>query len=314
LSREPEDLPVSLPEQTVLRTEPTGDPDISGPISISRDKYWVIPDCHNPGFFLPRTQYLLPTMEKILLYSWTVIFGLAFFLALPSKTGPASTNLAKLGALVALGYIFVRYYRAWPMTPMFMGSVAVAPFLVIFGLITFSKGSLPGRNLGRGLVFFLAFFLGILATVWPKDFYLPFLKTASIFSQAHLAFNFLGKAAFLISGIWGLLALLTKNPKADSQIRLWLAVGFVFWTMSMLTGEVWSYLGWGLPVVWDEAVIVCFMATWFFYTALLHLFLTGRHPAIRQILAASGLIWIVVINILPDLGPTRWPPELSGLW
>ncbi|MDR2140191.1 MAG: cytochrome c biogenesis protein [Deltaproteobacteria bacterium] len=250
-------------------------------------------------------------MERLLLSSSTGLFGLAWGLSPRRGTRKLSRLVAWLGVLTGLVYLFARYYGAWPMTPMYLGSVAVPPFLALFGLWsarpTQGGPHWPGWPLTLGLVFCL----DLLSVFFPKDFYLPFLKTASLFSQAHLLFCFLGKAAFLLAGVWAGLRLWAGPGAENGQTRLWLALGFALWTLAMLTGEAWSYLGWGLPVVWDEAVIVCFMASWFYYAAVLHLFVTSRWPRARLYLAVAGLVWVPLVNVLPDLGPWRWPPSLG---
>ncbi|MDR0548827.1 MAG: cytochrome c biogenesis protein [Deltaproteobacteria bacterium] len=249
-------------------------------------------------------------MENSLVIAFTSLYGLAAGLFLVPKTRSGAFACAFLGEIAALGYIFLRYYQALPMTPMFLGSIAVPPFLVLFGFSAARKYKEPFPNrLSLTLTLGLAFVLGLLALIFPKDFYLPFLKTASLFSQGHLAFNVLGKAALFLAAIQAFLSLTAKIPN-ESQVRFWVALGFIFWTLSMLTGEVWSYLGWGLPVVWDDAVIVCFMATWFFYVALLHMFLTSRYRRARLYLTALGGVWVLLVNVTPDLGPARWPVAL----
>ena len=76
----------------------------------------------------------------------------------------------------------------------------------------------------------------------------------------------------------------------------------------MFTGEMWSYLGWGTPVVWEDPAITTTMATWFFYICLLHLHLTGSWTTrSRGIYAAAGALVIFVLNCVPELGPFRWP-------
>jgi hypothetical protein len=150
--------------------------------------------------------------------------------------------------------------------------------------------------------------------MFPKDFYLPFLKTATFFSHCHLVFTILGKASLFISGLFALDYLLANKTGAyapTSRFILWLVLGFSFWTLSMFSGELWSYLGWGIPVVWDDAVIVTFMATWFFYIALLHLHLTGNFGAKgRAYFSAFGTLWLILVNCIPDLGPFRWPLKI----
>ncbi|RLA97477.1 MAG: hypothetical protein DRG83_15805 [Deltaproteobacteria bacterium] len=76
----------------------------------------------------------------------------------------------------------------------------------------------------------------------------------------------------------------------------------------MFSGELWSYLGWGNPVVWDDATIVMSMATWFYYVALLHLYLLKPWDARKRAYAAvAGLLLVFVFNVLPNLGSFRIP-------
>jgi ABC-type transport system involved in cytochrome c biogenesis permease subunit len=88
----------------------------------------------------------------------------------------------------------------------------------------------------------------------------------------------------------------------------WSVWGFAFWTLSMFSGELWSYLGWGTPVVWDDPAITTVMATWFYYAYLLHLHLTGSWDIrSRTIYAAVGAVVVLSLNCLPEWGPFRWP-------
>jgi hypothetical protein len=233
----------------------------------------------------------------------------AFVLSLPKGTQTISRLFFGVFILLGLACVLLRYWGAFPMTPLYMGTAAAAPVTALMGLV--SIGLRPqSRTLGvyRSLCF-LVFLLGLSQALFPKDFYLPFLKTATLFSHAHLAFTILGKAALFLSGLWALNYIFEsrRDPAADgSRFFLFLVLGFAFWTLSMFSGEVWSYLGWGLPVVWDDAVIVSYMATWFFYTGVMHLHLAGRFPPrLRAAFSAFGIVWLIVVNCLPDLGPLR---------
>ncbi|MDR2351756.1 MAG: cytochrome c biogenesis protein [Deltaproteobacteria bacterium] len=218
-----------------------------------------------------------------------------------------SKSFFVLYLLGGFSYVFVRYYYAFPMTPMFFGTAGTPPILALLGALywrRFQKKS--GLFFYRSLLL-LTFFLGLFHVFFPKDFYLPFLKTATFFSQAHLAFTLLGKAAFFLSGLWALDYLINHKTTSSSPFFLWLVLGFGFWTLCIFTGEAWSYLGWGLPVVWDDAVIVTFLATWFFYIGLLHLHLAGNLTVKKRALfSVGGILWVIVLNCGPDLGPFRW--------
>jgi hypothetical protein len=195
------------------------------------------------------------------------------------------------------------------MTPLYLGTAAAAPFLALFGFLSIGFWVKVQYLLLFRALCILIFIVSLSQLFFPKDFYLPFLKTATFFSHMHLAFTILGKAAFFLSGLWAINYLANSNNDAKesaSLFFLFLVLGFVFWTLSMFAGEVWSYRGWGLPVVWDDAVIVTYMATWFFYIGLLHLHLAGRFSVItRAVASAFGIMWLLVVNCIPDLGPYR---------
>ena len=231
------------------------------------------------------------------------------------------------GLLVNGAALFMRYYTAWPMMPMYLSGVAL-PFCL--GLIAMGiSGDLTGRRwLILRLLITLSALLALAAAFFPKDFYLPFLKSATVWSHLFLWFGVIGKAFFLVSAIWAISALWSdqfnlrcgyptdmKKRKTNNKDRMnrdlhisfhWTVWGFAFWTLSMFAGELWSYLGWGTPVVWDEPAITTTMATWFFYICLLHLHLTGSWSArARGLYTASGALVVLVLNCVPDFGPFR---------
>jgi hypothetical protein len=241
-----------------------------------------------------------------------LIYGLSFLTSFLPKAKILPRLGLYLATIIGFYYIFLRYWFSWPMTPMFLGTVAVPPVLSLFGLIGLKFYQEPQKTIFLRLLLLLSFFLGLLSLFFPKDFYLPFLKTASPFSQLHLIFTILGKAALFNSGLKALMFLLYYRKTNSFPNRKlffnWLALGFTFWTLSMFCGEIWSYLCWGLPVVWDDAVIVNFMASWFFFITLLHLHLNGIFTINkRAALSTFGIIWLLTVNCLPDLGPFRWP-------
>jgi cytochrome c biogenesis factor len=155
-----------------------------------------------------------------------------------------------------------------------------------------------------------------LATVlFPKDYYLPFVKSQTLWAHFFFLFGVLGKGCFLVGAAYAMAGLRRGRHRAAAQshgehrqIMRWTVWGFAFWTLSMFTGEMWSYLGWGTPVVWEDPAITTTMATWFFYICLLHLHLTGSWTVrSRGVFAAAGAGVIFVLNCIPELGPFRWP-------
>lgn len=46
-------------------------------------------------------------------------------------------------------------------------------------------------------------------------------------------------------------------------------------TLSLFSGEVWSYSGWGVPMVWEDPTTLTAIGTWLFYVGAIHLHLGG---------------------------------------
>lgn len=251
------------------------------------------------------------TLLKISVLLWAAGFFSAFMIHRDRR--PALLCLAAAIA-AGLGYIAWRYWLAWPMTPMYMGTVGVPPVLGLLALISIQKqmkreGCRPDDDTALRATLLVGLIVGLLSIWFPKDFYMPFLKTISGFSHFMLLFMLLGKAALFISGIWALSGLLNGNlPRLAGLSFHWLIWGFAFWTLSMFAGEIWSYRGWGVPVVWEDAAITTTMATWFFYIGLMHLHLTGSwNQKARSLAVAAGILVVLVLNCGPDLGPLRSP-------
>ena len=211
--------------------------------------------------------------------------------------------------------IALRYHQAWPMLPMHLGPVALPlclallyPWAATMRDAEHSRIILRRYLLGINLVFIL------LALLFPKDFYLPFLKSKSLFAHAFLLFGILGKGCFAVSSLWAFIAL-RCNPAstirqemtaAMNRSLLFAAWGFILWTLSMFSGEIWSYLGWGTPVVWEDPAITTTMAAWFFYACCLHLhFSRSWSPAGRARLTSYCGMAVLLLTCLADFGPYR---------
>ena len=217
-------------------------------------------------------------------------------------------------ALLVNGFgLWLRYWNAWPMLPMYLSPVALPFFLGL--LASFITQDDSNTASVRRIVLAMTLILSAAAVFFPKDFYLPFIKSITLWSHLFFVFGVTGKGCFLVSAAWAVVGLkkINRSVKGNGPIALdhslrWTVWGFCFWTLSMFSGELWSYLGWGTPVVWDDLAITTTMATWFFYICLLHLHLTGSWTVrARGAYAASGALVVLALNCLPDFGPFRWP-------
>ena len=225
---------------------------------------------------------------------------------LPGRSSrPAIKATLAVGLIVNAIVVGLRFYQAWPMLPMYLGAQALP---LALGLLLLVSG--PSRRPPLVPAASALWATAVLAALFPKDYYLPFVKSATYLAHLFFVFATLGKACFLASAAWAagsLGARASGNRDADRFIW-WAVLGFGCWTLSMFCGQLWSYMGWSVPVVWDDPAIVTFMATWFFYVCLLHLHLTGSWSRRqRAVFAAAGGPLVILLNFLPDLGPLRIP-------
>lgn len=293
------------------------------------------------------------TLSHFMLKIAAGFYGLAFLTAVVFNPRRSWFGFLLVPALAAnTAAVALRYRMAWPMLPMYLGPAALP---LLLGIMTFIAGRQDQSGRIRCIILALALVTALMAVLFPKDFYLPFLKSQGVSAHLFFLFGVAGRACFLVSAAWALACLRwgdmetrrhgdgktrrrgdmeisnvqpSSNSSFPSSPRLrvfpspsisstpfrvstairWAVWGFAFWTLSMFAGELWSYLGWGTPVVWDDPAITTVMATWFYYVCLLHLHLTGGWSIrSRTIYAASGAMVVLGLNCLPEWGPYRWP-------
>lgn len=246
-----------------------------------------------------------------------LIAALAYVVAalpslLPVRLCGAVRVLLVPGILANLLVVWLRYHQAWPMLPMHLGPVLLPLCLALLVCLLVRKFSPMAL---RAAMFMLAL-LSLAAVLFPMDFYLPFIRSLTPFSHCFVALGAAGRACFLVSSAHGL-ASLGETDDRDGNVPLadalekaffWGALGYALCTLSLFCGELWSYLGWGTPVVWDDATLLTTMATWFFYTCYLHLHLTRSwSPRGRGCYAACGFLVVFLFTCVPELGPFRSP-------
>ena len=244
-----------------------------------------------------------------------VLYGLILVSVLVSGRRCCWIRLFLIPAVTAnAAVVALRYWNAWPMLPMYLGPVALPLFLGLF-VVFDGKRDGDGIFMRRMILLFTAI-VALAAVCFPKDYYLPFLQSQSLLAHLFFWLGTAGKGCFLVAAAWATAGLRSYSkadrsggpPTASNRSFRWTVWGFAFWTLSMFAAELWSFLGWGTPVVWDDPAVTTIMATWFFYTCLLHLHLTGSWSTRgRNAYAAAGALVVLGLNFMPDLGPFRWP-------
>lgn len=154
--------------------------------------------------------------------------------------------------------------------------------------------------------------LNLLILIFPKDFYIPFIRSATIWAHIFFWTGVAAKAMLLMASVRALVFLLTDktsvNAKPLTAAMGWALWGFILLTISMFSGEVWSYLGWGTPVVWHDPAITTVMSLWFYWICLLHLHYSSAWNIKRRAwFMVGGGVLLVGLGCHPELGPMRLP-------
>jgi hypothetical protein len=202
--------------------------------------------------------------------------------------------------------------RGWiylPLLPLHQGPFFLPFFMGIIGYKFHSSQS------DRFSLFIFVTFIALTAALFPNDFYLPFLQFKTVFAHGFFLLGVIGKALFLLAGVRAARMLLVNkrlnsnqqqyHTKLLGQTILW---GFFFWTLSVFSGAIWAWLGWGSPVVWDDPLMTTSMATWLLYALLLHLHLTWfSSSCARAWFALGGAVFLFCFTCVPELGPFKFP-------
>ncbi|MGC9325873.1 MAG: cytochrome c biogenesis protein CcsA [Desulfomonilia bacterium] len=138
---------------------------------------------------------------------------------------------------------------------------------------------------------------------------IPALKSNWLIS--HVITCFLGYGAFVIASVLAAAFLFSGSRRSrntsgvEERIYQCIVIGFVFFTIGIMTGSVWAHYAWGRYWGWDPKETWA-LITWLIYAATLHTrFLrawSGKHFAVMTLVGlASVLFTYLGVNYLPGL-------------
>jgi len=219
------------------------------------------------------------------------------------------SGILLIAGLLANAYsIGIRYWLTFPMLPLYQG-----PFFLPFFIGIFSFKAVWNDLYKRSNILLIISVLTWAAVFFPNDHYLPFIQFKTILSHLFFLFGVIGRAFFILSGVQAYLCVWKRKTDGIAayslqDIRRSVIWGYLFWTLSVFCGAIWSYMGWGSPVVWDDPIIVTAMATWLYYSLYLHLHLISFvNIKNRPFFAVAGACWVIAFNCLPDMGNFMLP-------
>jgi len=232
---------------------------------------------------------------EVLIYATSVLYfvsSLHYLLYLVikrekiAKVGLYSARFGFLTNLFGIAFLIMRNGSSSLFTPkgaLFLFSLTVVSIFLYFS--TKHRISLSGAFLMPwAFIFSLAsgFSSGI-----PKEI-LPVGTVGLI----HIVSAFIGYSAFLISAIFSILYLIFEKHLKEKKFSVFfqklpslsliesiiynsITLGFVFITISMFAGAVWSERLFGTYWSWHPKQVIT-LITWFVYAGIIHLYLYGE--------------------------------------
>ncbi len=210
-------------------------------------------------------------------------------------------SLFIIGILFNIGSIFLCCYKAYPLAPIFQKGYFIPLTLAIISM----KDIYLQSPYSKGLLL-LIFLLCSTFIFFPNNFYLPFIQTNTTFSYIFLFTIIIGNSFFIIVGIYAIYALKHQiNIRNLTKYVIW---GVFFQSISMISGEIWSYLGSGNPIVWNDVNVLGYMSIWFYFIGILHLFLIKKIKNKYKIYTLLlGSLITFIFFIMPEIGSFSIP-------
>jgi hypothetical protein len=237
------------------------------------------------------------------------IFYVLSLVALGGRFHGVGSVLFVAGLAANLFSAVFRIMEVWPMLPLYQ-----SPFFLALAIGILSTPAVLRERRWITLRLLPVLLTALLALFFPKDYYLPFAQSATIHAHLFFLFGVLGRACFFVASTEALLLFTERSRGAEVPIggygaaMRWIPWGFAFLTVSLFSGEAWSYLGWGSPIVWDDPSVAATMAIWCYYACILHMHLSRNWSSRGRLAAtAAGALLVFLFTAVAEMGVFQWP-------
>lgn len=246
------------------------------------------------------------------------ILYLVFFVSQNNKVRKAARMILVASGVLQTIYIGTRYIIAG-YTPITSQHEAVVFFAwaSTWAYLSF-RWRYTVKNFGT-FVSLLIMLLLVAAAMASKDIlplrpvlqsgWLPVHAGISLFAYAFFALSFCGGLMYLLqerelkSKKFGYF--FSRLPSLDALDQLnshCLAVGFVLFTLGMVTGSIWTRQAWGTYWQWHSKEILS-MVTWFFYLFQIHQRFTagwrGKRAAAMAVVGFAMILFTLLVVMYP---------------
>ncbi|MCF8068481.1 MAG: cytochrome c biogenesis protein [Desulfobacterales bacterium] len=196
--------------------------------------------------------------------------------------------------------------RGWVGGVFLINPIVEAPFLLpwCIGMIALVKGIL-NREGDWGILLIGTVMASVFAMFYAKGIIPPTPNKLTVWVPLFFVPEVMGHALFFCGALYAVASGFGKNKDMDfHNLIIW---GFVFYSISQVTGAVWCYLGWGNTFRWSTRHMAS-AAIWTLYAAYIHLrFLPGFTRRGKAWFALAGGLIVLYIGFSGYLHELRFP-------
>jgi hypothetical protein len=233
--------------------------------------------------------------------------------------------------------VFSIYLAAWGVTlgrRLRSGLVLLGVGILVHGAYLLGRGWLGGVFIANPVVegpFFIPFCLAIMACIggvlnydgnwknilplvlfftllsigYAKGMIPPTPKKLSVWALLFFISESIAYACFYIGAVYAALSLAERN--GSGLFRPFIVWGFVAYTISQVTGAVWSYVGWGNTFNWSPRHLSS-ASIWMLYLAILHIkYISGWSIKRETLLSVISGVYLFIVSYLHFLKEMDFP-------
>ncbi len=235
------------------------------------------------------------TMDsQLTLHASAMLGGGATLLSARGTHPWLATFLVVAGAAMAGVHLLKRFHFAWPFLPMYVVTEQVA---FLLGILWAAWFGLRRISCPRQLTFIALAMssLTLSGAFFPKDYYLPDIRTATPWAHLFSWADATARALFIGASSEGAALLLLSKQRPSNRYHPLAAAGLCLSSFAIVSGIFWSINTQGVPVSFSQPETLEFMLIWFLWLLVCHC----AHTKIRNdfywlLVASAGLITLFI--------------------
>ncbi len=209
--------------------------------------------------------------------------------------------------VLAVGFLLQSLYligRGWLGDVFIPNSMVEGPFLLPWCLAAIAlvrSLTKPGEGMGGAMALVVLF--SLFSVFYAKGMIPPTPKKLSAWAVSFFLSESLAHALFYTGALIAFVSLIRREP--SNGYFLWVAWGFIVYTIAQVTGAIWCFVGWGNTFSWGSRHLAS-AAIWTFFAASLHLPFIAGWKSKRAVMAVAGGVLVFYLSYSGYLAEMRF--------